>query len=606
VPDRLARLLYLATLAVVPWGALIPFPWLHENARWGDVLFAFAALAWGAGLLAARRIPRFRPVHAGLALYLGWAAVSLLAASPRPASGPAKLLGVAMLGALFAVTSDMMGRPGMPQAIGRTLCVTSLLTALAALVGVALSAFGRITPLVGTCGDLLPGPLSRAQAGFSHPNLLASWSVFASGALARGDAGLSRVWRRVAQAALAVTVVLTTSRAILAFVLALAVRHATTPTRRRLAGALAGVLVLVMLGLTATNATFYPLRPWDVRVLPGASARLEAATASLATFAGHPIFGTGPGTSPGRRGGQPFDAHFTPLNVAATLGLPALAGLAFAAWALWRARAPDRPRHLGDAGRPRPRRPRAGRRGLPARLGGGRARRRRPRLPGEACLMGRAPRALALLGAAVAAACGGRACGGRGGLPPDALPVVKRGDGREYRVLDKGAWKGYYDARGRIAVVEYDSNADGRADYIAHYDERRQIRLIEVDEDHDAWVDRFEHYDAAGVLEKVGRWRRQRGRADEWTYRAPNGRPARIEYDDDGDGKAERADVLRDGIVVRVETDSDRDGRPDRWQAWDRGRLVSEELDTDGDGRPDRRLVFGARSRLLRVERLPR
>jgi hypothetical protein len=211
-----------------------------------------------------------------------------------------------------------------------------------------------------------------------------------------------------------------------------------------------------------------------------------------------------------------------------------------------------------------------------------------------------------VLAAALASACGERACGGLGGRPPGALPTVTRGDGAVYRLLDKGAWKGYYDASGRLVVVEYDSNADGRADYIAHYDERRQIRLIEVDEDHDAWVDRFEHYDAAGVLEKVGRWRKQRGRADEWTYRAPDGRPARIEYDDDGDGRPERAEVFRDGALARIETDSDRDGRPDRWQDWDAGRLAAEELDTDGDGRPDRRLVFGARSRLLRVERLPR
>jgi hypothetical protein len=215
-------------------------------------------------------------------------------------------------------------------------------------------------------------------------------------------------------------------------------------------------------------------------------------------------------------------------------------------------------------------------------------------------------RRAALLAAVVSAACGDRACGGRGGLPPGGLPTVKRGDGRDYRVLDKGAWKGFYDPQGRIAIVEYDSDGDGRADYVAHYDERRQIRTIEVDEDHDSWVDRFEHYDAAGVLEKVGRCRKQRGRADEWTYRAPDGRPARIEYDDDGDGKPERAEVLEDGIVVRIETDSDRDGRPDRWQFWRLGRLVSEELDTDGDGQPDRRLVFGPRARLLRVERLPR
>jgi hypothetical protein len=207
---------------------------------------------------------------------------------------------------------------------------------------------------------------------------------------------------------------------------------------------------------------------------------------------------------------------------------------------------------------------------------------------------------------ALGLACGGRACGGRGGLPPAGLPRVKRGDGREYLFLDKGAWKGYYDMQGRIAIVEYDSNGDGRADYVAHYDEHRQIRLIEVDEDHDAWVDRFEYYDAAGILEKVGRWRKQRGRADEWIYRAPDGRPARIEYDDDGDGVPERAEVLKDGIVVGIEIDSNRDGKTDRWQTWDRGRLQSEELDTDGDGKPDRRLVFGPRARLLRVERLPR
>ena len=215
------------------------------------------------------------------------------------------------------------------------------------------------------------------------------------------------------------------------------------------------------------------------------------------------------------------------------------------------------------------------------------------------------PRLALLLAALALAGCGERACGGLGGLPPAGMAVVQR-NGQTYRVLDRGAWKGYYDSQGRIAIAEYDSDGDGRADYIAHYDENRQIRLIEVDEDHDSWVDRFEYYDAAGILEKVGRCRKQKGRADEWTYRAPDGRPARIEYDDDGDGKPERAEVFKDGALVRVEIDSDRDGRIDRWQNWDRGRLVSEEIDTNGDGVPDRRLVFGPQGRLLRVERVAR
>ena len=346
--DRLARLLYLATLALLPWGALVRFPWLHESAQWSDVVFALATTAWAAGLVASRRLPRFRAVHAGLALYLGWAVVSLLAASPRAASGPAKLLGVAMLAALLVVTSDMMGRDGMPLLVGRTLAATSLLTAAAAVVGVALSWFGTITPLVGTCGDLLPGPLSRAQAGFPHPNLLASWCVFAAGALSREDAGLSRSWRRLTQAALALTVVLTTSRAILGFALAAAIRGATTPFRRRVAWAIAAVLLAAIAALTLVNVTLSPLRPWDLQLREGPSVRVQSAATSFRTFLAHPVVGSGPGTSPGRRGLMPFDAHLTPLNVAATLGLPALGGLAFVPVALWRSR--SRPTDLATWG----------------------------------------------------------------------------------------------------------------------------------------------------------------------------------------------------------------------------------------------------------------
>jgi hypothetical protein len=348
VTGRLARVLYLATLALLPWGALVPFPWLHENAQWTDVVFALATLAWAAALLRDGRLPRFRAVHAGLALYLGWALVSLAAAHPRAPSGHAKLLGMAMLVALLVVTSDMVGRPGMASAVGRTIAATSVLTAVAAVVGVALSASGKITPLVGTCGDLLPGPLSRAQAGFPHPNLLASYCIFAFGATEREDAGLPRAWRRVVRLALALTVLLTTSRAILGFGLAAAIRWATTPSRRRFAAALAVVLVAVMVGLTVVNLTFSPLTPWDVRILPGPSPRLEAATTSFQTFLAHPLLGTGPGTSPGRRQQMPFDAHLTPLNVAATLGLPTLLGLAFAVFALWRGR--SRPTDLATWG----------------------------------------------------------------------------------------------------------------------------------------------------------------------------------------------------------------------------------------------------------------
>jgi hypothetical protein len=243
-----------------------------------------------------------------------------------------------MLVALMVVTSEMARRPGMPRAIGRTVAVTSLLTAVAAVCGVALSLTGRITPLVGTCGDLLPGPLSRAQAGFPHPNMLASYCIFASGVVAWSGAGLSRRVRRLVQAALTVAVLLTFSRAILAFALAAAIRGADTPRRRTLVKALAAVLVVAMVALTVVHLTFSPARPWAPEIRSGPSPRLEATATSLETLGLHPLLGTGPGSHPGRSQGQAFDAHLTPLNVAATLGLPALLGLLLVPVALWRAR----------------------------------------------------------------------------------------------------------------------------------------------------------------------------------------------------------------------------------------------------------------------------
>ncbi len=270
------RILYLATLAFIPWAALLPFPWIHENARWSDVLFALACLAGRSGCCSSGGCRGCaRCTSASRSTSAGRRSRSPMA-TPRPSSGPAKLLGLAMLAALFVVTSDLAGRPGMPAAIGKTIAVTSLFTALAALVGVVLSGFGILTPLVGTCGDLLPGPLSRAQAGFPHPNLLANFCVFAlRRRRARGRRPLAPLAPARDRGARALASLLTTSRAILAFGLAAAIRHATTPARRRFAWGLAGALVAAMIGLTLVNVTFQPLRPWELRVRPGPSVRLR-------------------------------------------------------------------------------------------------------------------------------------------------------------------------------------------------------------------------------------------------------------------------------------------------------------------------------------------
>jgi len=339
VSERLARALFLASLFLLPWGGLLPLGALHEHAQWNDVVFALASAAWLAQRVRRREPLRPRPLHAALALYLGWAVISYLCASPRPAAGAGKLLGMAMLAALFVVSSDWMDRPGMPAAIARTLAASSLLTGLAAVVGVGLALSGRLTSLVGPCGDLLPGLLARAQAGFPHPNLLASFCIFGSAVAAREDAGLSRNVRLAVQFALGVSVLLTSSRAILGFALSALVRHATTPSRRRLVTLAAVPLLLATVALTVFNVALDPLRPWQARLLAPPSPRLQAAQSGLATLGRHPLVGVGPGALPALRGSQPFQAHLTPLGVAATLGLPALGALGLLVTLLWRERA---------------------------------------------------------------------------------------------------------------------------------------------------------------------------------------------------------------------------------------------------------------------------
>jgi hypothetical protein len=56
------------------------------------------------------------------------------------------------------------------------------------------------------------------------------------------------------------------------------------------------------------------------------------------TLRDEPVFGIGPGTDPGIYFGMRFRAHLTPLNVAATAGLPALLLLTGTVVALWRGR----------------------------------------------------------------------------------------------------------------------------------------------------------------------------------------------------------------------------------------------------------------------------
>lgn len=344
--SRLTVALTLATLALLPWSWFPPFPWLHVHAQWSDALFAAAALCW---LLdrwqpgGRPTWPRLRPAHLAMASYLGWAALSFCFAAPVRPPGAGKLLGMAELVALAVVTAELAGRPGVLARMARVVAWNSLAIAAAAAVGLALFYRGIPTLLIGTFGDLPAAPwYARVQAGMTHPNLLASYGLFAAALIAHEEAELPPALRRAALAATALTVLLTFSRAVLGFILGAVIRAVRTPRQRLAALLLAAASAAVILALSFRNLQLDPARPLPVRMVadPPASRR-EGFASAWRTLARHPRWGSGPGSSPGARWGAPFDAHCTPLNVAATLGLPALGALVALMVMLWRGR--DRP-----------------------------------------------------------------------------------------------------------------------------------------------------------------------------------------------------------------------------------------------------------------------
>jgi hypothetical protein len=202
-----------------------------------------------------------------------------------------------------------------------------------------------------------------------------------------------------------------------------------------------------------------------------------------------------------------------------------------------------------------------------------------------------------LLAVAVAAA----ACGGLGNDPPESPPMIKGPDGQNHHVVDRGAYKAFYDRWGRLERIDHDSNGDGRPDRVLRHDGAKSPHRVDVDSDFDGRMDRYEEFTPEGVLRRSSVF--DGGRARRWTVVSPEGAPLRYEYDDDGDGRTERSEIVVGGRVSRVELDTDRDGRVDRWQEWEAGRLSLEAVDTDGDGRPDRQLRYGPDGRIRGLER---
>jgi hypothetical protein len=150
----------------------------------------------------------------------------------------------------------------------------------------------------------------------------------------------------------------------------------------------------------------------------------------------------------------------------------------------------------------------------------------------------------------------------------------------------------YNQTSGKLEVLKYDSDGDGKFDTVSYMDGTRIVR-IEIDKDEDGKIDRWEYYGPGQKLERVGYSRANDGIEDAWSIIDANGSVARIEIATKRDGKPNRFEYYTDNVLTRVEEDTDGDGRVDKWETYDGQRLASVAFDVRHRGTPDRRLVYG-------------
>jgi len=118
-----------------------------------------------------------------------------------------------------------------------------------------------------------------------------------------------------------------------------AYRHLGPAAARRAAVVLVAAAVGVLAALSVGRPHLDPTSPSTISYeVPDPGGRREAFDTGLDTLADHPLTGKGPGTYVSLNRRAPFRAHFTGLNVAATMGLPALAALLRLVVVLWRER----------------------------------------------------------------------------------------------------------------------------------------------------------------------------------------------------------------------------------------------------------------------------
>jgi hypothetical protein len=342
--ERPALGIYLLALGALGFKWLSPISSVNEESGWSDILFAASAAAWLLDAVQRGAFPRLRAFHL---LLLAFAGLTLISAAFAEAQGTGarNLLLVSELVVIAFLASQFASEQSGLDAIVFVVTSLALVTAALALIGVALFYAHVHTSLTGAYGEqfISSDRYTRVSAGFNSPPLLASFCIFASAMVAQESAAVPRRVSIATQIVLGLLVLASLSRGALGFFAAMAIRYAhgrpQSVFARRLAITTVVGSVVVIAVLTVGRLHLDPTRPSTVSYeAPDPGNRWEALKTGGETLADHPLVGKGPGSFVATNLGSPFRAHFTPLNVAATTGVPALLVLIALFAVLWRDR----------------------------------------------------------------------------------------------------------------------------------------------------------------------------------------------------------------------------------------------------------------------------
>ena len=152
--------------------------------------------------------------------------------------------------------------------------------------------------------------------------------------------------------------------------------------------------------------------------------------------------------------------------------------------------------------------------------------------------------------------------------------LMLAGCNRESAEAKKRITPEYDKKTGKLELLKYDSNGNGKVDTWSYMDGARIVR-IEIDKDEDGKIDRWEYYGPDQKMEKVGLSRANDGKEDAWSYFNADGTLARMELSAKRDGKVDRVEYYDRNILTRAEEDTDEDGKIDKWETYDGTRLAS-------------------------------